>query len=176
LIKLFLFTYYLNQGCGFVDFENPDEAEEARKALDNYKLPDSGRIISVKYADCKSRRMRKKLEETNESTQTIQSAVQTQQQITQDEINNNLEQLNRKASTSSLSSAASTSSNTISSSTASSPVPQNICLFSPTPDSYYQTISSFSSSFINDKADQYEWPDVWSKLLRTTDWKEYKYF
>jgi len=170
-------------GCGFVDFENPDEAEEARKALDNYKLPDSGRIISVKYADCKSRRMRKKLEETNDTnpTATNQPVVQhqqqqQQQQITQDEINNNLEQLNRKASTSSLSSSASTSSNTLSSSAASSPAPQNACLFSPTPDSFYQTISSYSSSFINDKTDQYEWPDVWSKLLKTTEWKEYTYF
>ena len=143
-------------------------------------MPDSGRIISVKYADCKSRRMRKKLEETNDTnpTATNQPVVQQQQQqqITQDEINNNLEQLNRKASTSSLSSSASTSSNTLSSSAASSPAPQNACLFSPTPDSFYQTISSYSSSFINDKTDQYEWPDVWSKLLKTTEWKEYTYF
>jgi hypothetical protein len=123
--------------------------------------------------------MRKKLEETNETTPSIiQSIVQTPQ-ITHDEINNNLEQLNRKASTSSLSSAASTSSNTISSSTASSPAPQNICLFSPSPDTFYQNFSSLmhSSSLINtDKTDQYEWPDVWSKLLRTTEWKEYTYF
>lgn len=49
-------------GCGFVDFENPDEAEKARCALDGYMLG-SGRRISVTYADCKSRRLRKKLEE-----------------------------------------------------------------------------------------------------------------
>jgi RNA recognition motif-containing protein len=49
-------------GCGFVDFENPEEAELARVALNGKTLP-SGRVISVTYADCKSRRMRKKLEE-----------------------------------------------------------------------------------------------------------------
>jgi RNA recognition motif-containing protein len=52
-------------GCGFVDFENPEEAEMARIGL-NGKTLQSGRIISVTYADCKSRRMRKKLEENAE--------------------------------------------------------------------------------------------------------------
>lgn len=52
-------------GCGFVDFENPEEAEMARVAL-NGKTLQSGRVISVTYADCKSRRMRKKLEENAE--------------------------------------------------------------------------------------------------------------
>ncbi len=55
-------------GCGFVDFEEPEEAEKARLALNGYILKDSGRIISVTYADCKSRRMRKKLEENNTDT------------------------------------------------------------------------------------------------------------
>ncbi len=50
-------------GCGFVDFEEPEEAEKARIALNGFILKDSGRVISVTYADCKSRRMRKKLEE-----------------------------------------------------------------------------------------------------------------
>lgn len=49
-------------GCGFVDFENPEEAEMARVSLNGHILP-AGRVISVTYADCKSRRMRKKLEE-----------------------------------------------------------------------------------------------------------------
>jgi RNA recognition motif-containing protein len=48
-------------GCGFVDFEYPDEAEKARASLDGFPLS-SGRVLSVTYADCKSRRLRKKLE------------------------------------------------------------------------------------------------------------------
>ena len=55
-------------GCGFVDFENPEEAERARLALDNHPLA-CGRVISVTYADCKSRRMRKKLEESETKQQ-----------------------------------------------------------------------------------------------------------
>ena len=51
-------------GCGFVDFEEPEEAEAARLALDGHVLTNSGRVISVTYADCKSRRMRKRLEES----------------------------------------------------------------------------------------------------------------
>jgi RNA recognition motif-containing protein len=51
-------------GCGFVDFEFPEEAEKARSQLDGYRLP-NGRVISVTYADCKSRRLRKKLEQEN---------------------------------------------------------------------------------------------------------------
>lgn len=50
-------------GCGFVDFEEPEEAEKARIHLNGYVLKNSGRVISVTYADCKSRRMRKRLEE-----------------------------------------------------------------------------------------------------------------
>lgn len=50
-------------GCGFVDFEEPEEAEKARISLNGHVLKNNGRIISVTYADCKSRRMRKKLEE-----------------------------------------------------------------------------------------------------------------
>lgn len=51
-------------GCGFVDFEEPEEAEKARLGLDGHVLKNSGRVISVTYADCKSRRMRKRLEES----------------------------------------------------------------------------------------------------------------
>ena len=53
-------------GCGFVDFEFPDDAERACRAVNGEKLA-NGRIVSVKFADCKSRKMRKKLEsEANE--------------------------------------------------------------------------------------------------------------
>lgn len=46
-------------GCGFVDFEEPEDAEKARLALDGYVLKDfDNRVITVKYADCKSRRQR----------------------------------------------------------------------------------------------------------------------
>lgn len=60
-------------GCGFVDFEEPEEAEKARINLNGHVLKNSGRVISVTYADCKSRRMRKKLEEEklNESSNFI---------------------------------------------------------------------------------------------------------
>lgn len=51
-------------GCGFVDFEEPEEAEKARLGLNGHVLKNSGRVISVTYADCKSRRMRKRLEES----------------------------------------------------------------------------------------------------------------
>lgn len=54
-------------GCGFVDFENPEEAEEARLGLNGYVIS-TGRSISVAYADCKSRRLRKKLEETHDDS------------------------------------------------------------------------------------------------------------
>jgi RNA recognition motif-containing protein len=46
-------------GCGFVDFEEPEDAEHARLALDGYVLREfDNRVITVKYADCKSRRQR----------------------------------------------------------------------------------------------------------------------
>lgn len=51
-------------GCGFVDFENPEEAERARQALNNYTLSSEfgSRVISVTYADCKNSRIRMKLD------------------------------------------------------------------------------------------------------------------
>ena len=58
-------------GCGFVDFENPDEAENARLSLNGFVLPENGRTISVDYADCKSRRMRRK----NESSATDETST-----------------------------------------------------------------------------------------------------
>ena len=52
-------------GCGFVDFELPEDAERARLKLDGSVIVDpvfrTNRTISVRYADCKSRRMKKKL-------------------------------------------------------------------------------------------------------------------
>jgi RNA recognition motif-containing protein len=52
-------------GCGFVDFELPEDAEHARIKLDGSVIVDpvfrTNRTISVRYADCKSRRMKKKL-------------------------------------------------------------------------------------------------------------------
>lgn len=193
-------------GCGFVDFENPDEAEEARKALDNYKLPDSGRVISVKYADCKSRRMRKKLEEnnTNESSMIKNRQSNNYQERTRSSytlttttsapltllpsIETNLSlanpdesssssssiiidhQKNRKASTSSISSTTFSSSNS-STKSSSSPPPFLVSPSSPNNDQHMDIMM-----LDHDLLYQFEWPDVWSKLLQSNDWNEYKLF
>lgn len=70
-------------GCGFVDFEEPEEAEKARIALNGYALKNSGRVISVTYADCKSRRMRKRLEE-NLSDSIFQNITDLTQSVSSD--------------------------------------------------------------------------------------------
>jgi len=76
-------------GCGFDDFELPEDADKARQALDGFVL-DNGRVISVKFADCKSRRARKKLEETdNNNTNNTSNSQQEQQQQTNNKNNNN---------------------------------------------------------------------------------------
>lgn len=74
-------------GCGFVDFENPEEAENARVSLNGHILH-SGRVISVTYADCKSRRMRKKLEENSTSTDSSNTSANTTNTSTPNNLNN----------------------------------------------------------------------------------------
>jgi RNA recognition motif-containing protein len=148
-------------GCGFVDFENPEEAEAARLALDNFALPEcAGRVISVTYADCKSRRMRKKLEETSsaeilkpqsqpsrpkfffESQLQSQSLIMSQQQQQQQRM--------RQASVSS------------ESSNDSLPVVSSLA-----------TSSLASTSMVLREFDD---EDLWNKILGTNQWSQYKLF
>lgn len=132
-------------GCGFVDFENPDEAERARQALDGWILS-SGRKISVTYADCKSRRLRKKLEESvtvPKSSDIIENLEITEEfSLSNDDFvisGNSLDLRNRKGSLSS-------------------------------------NFSSESSLVATSLAVSDLWSDLWSKLLNTSNWNEYKLF
>jgi len=46
-------------GCGFVDFEEPEDAQKALMALDGFILREfENRVLTVKYADCKTRRQK----------------------------------------------------------------------------------------------------------------------
>jgi polyadenylate-binding protein len=148
-------------GCGFVDFENPEEAEKARVALDGYTLT-SGRKLSVTYADCKSRRLRKKLEESaavnqlkeEVSIQVKETSVKFEPKEEEAEVeaekNQEFSHLleydyeeeirNRKLSLSSDSCA-----------------------------------SNYSSSMMNDVISD-AWSTRWSNLLNTSNWSEYKLF
>lgn len=54
-------------GCGFVDFEYPEDAEHARQKLDGHILKAFGnRVITVRFANCKSRRQRRKEEQLSQ--------------------------------------------------------------------------------------------------------------
>lgn len=135
-------------GCGFVDFENPDEAEKARKALDGFLLS-SGRRISVTYADCKSRRLRKKLEEGGSSSNGLSNSGST----------SSSENFDKEMQDE-----------------PSSPV-----FFEAVSESERERKISFSSesshnsfspsTFVNDV-----WSDTWTRLLKTSDWNEYRLF
>lgn len=230
-------------GCGFVDFEYPEEAENARLALNGHQLS-SGRVLSVTYADCKSRRLRKKLEQgdmtnTNESSATgkpqiilIFEYLSLLISIDKDTSNNQyddeeqdaeyeeLEETNAHTSSvdgdenskavSSNSSGHSTASvspsvspaltNTFLPSTqlvsfdkvnkllydrdsynqeSSNPRSRNMSIGST--DSFLSSSSSMSSCTLhNEKLDQSSttlyWPNLWSKVLNTSDWNEYKLF
>lgn len=142
-------------GCGFVDFENPDEAEKARQALDGFVLS-TGRKISVTYADCKSRRLRKKLEEigghghgmllTSGSTSSNESfderAEESASPVFIDlSVDSNDHDLDRS---------------------------RKISLSS---ESSHYSLASSSSSFAADV-----WSNTWSRLLNTSDWNEYRLF
>ena len=118
-------------GCGFVDFENPHEAERARQELDGFLL-ESGRRISVTYADCKSRRLRQKNEQQSNFSQVIPSDV-----------------LMRRSESSRQD-------------------------FKDRRDSMSSLISESTVSSVNANADLTH--DLWSKILNTSNWNEYKLF
>lgn len=118
-------------GCGFVDFENPNEAEKARQELDGYLL-ETGRRISVTYADCKSRRLRQKIDEKTNLSQIISSEVvlrrcESSRQDTKD----------RR-------------------------------------DSMCSHLSESTVSSVNANIDLTH--ELWSKVLNTSNWSEYKLF
>lgn len=63
-------------GCGFVDFEYPDDAERAITSLNGFVLNNfGGRSIVVQMATCKSRRQRKKNQEQQDLNQTDNSGI-----------------------------------------------------------------------------------------------------
>ncbi|CAF1050748.1 unnamed protein product [Brachionus calyciflorus] len=117
-------------GCGFVDFEKPEEAENARLALDGYVI-NSGKKISVTYADCKSRRLRQKNEEV----------VLRNLESSRDDVKDR-----RDSMCSVLSDSTIGSNNAI----------------------------NITNNTNNSQADIYY--DLWSKVLNTSNWNEYKLF
>jgi len=152
-------------GCGFVDFELPEDADKARQALDNFVL-DNGRMISVKFADCKSRRARKKLEETDNSNYTPHS--QLHQNIKQPKLNNlNQDECDESEHHSAF------ENESINEHTDYTFITANHVQ----PIERKNSMSSVSSSCMDTThLDEFEWPDIWSKLLQSSDWKEYKLF
>jgi RNA recognition motif-containing protein len=63
-------------GCGFVDFEYPDDAQKAIDGLNGYVLTNFGaRSIVVQMATCKSRRQRKKNQEQQDFNQIDNSGI-----------------------------------------------------------------------------------------------------
>lgn len=74
-------------GCGFVDFEDPDEASRAILKLNGCRLQDFGnRIITVEMATCKSRRQRKKLEQQQQQQQQHQETQESEELIDQNNL------------------------------------------------------------------------------------------
>ncbi|RNA12505.1 polyadenylate-binding 2-like [Brachionus plicatilis] len=118
-------------GCGFVDFENPNEAEKARQELDGFMLR-SGRRISVTYADCKSRRLRQKNDEKTTPNSVIPKEVILRRS-----------EFSRED-------------------------------FKDRRDSMCSLISDSTVSSVNANADLTN--ELWSKLLNTPNWNEYKLF
>lgn len=154
-------------GCGFVDFELPEDADKARQALDGFVL-DNGRVISVKFADCKSRRARKKLEETDNDNYNQHQQQQQQQKEQQTNNSSAYESESDQHNTSENDMINEHTDYTFISSSANQI--QSI--------ERKNSMSSVSSSCMDTThcMDEFEWPDIWSKLLQSSDWKEYKLF
>lgn len=149
-------------GCGFVDFENPEDAEKARINLDGFVL-DTGRRLSVTYADCKSRRLRKKLSENNHNGNVNISISNS--------INNRYINQNSSDETiytrdiSNAFESSSTSSYSVTECDIEDEIRnRKISLSSDSSTSNY-------TSNLNDIM-----AETWSKLLNTSSWNEYKLF
>ena len=121
---------------------------------DGYILK-SGKILSVSYADCKSRRMRKKLEETNESSRLTSIESDKNDVLINDRININLNDdvfINNQ----------------------------------DLDDDSKHRRDSFCSEYSSDSTSTNQsviecgggdlWFDLWSKILKTNNWNEYKLF
>jgi RNA recognition motif-containing protein len=166
-------------GCGFVDFENPDEAEKAREALDGYMLS-SGRKISVTYADCKSRRLRKKLEENNNGTTTMNQSYTSSQSefIMNSGSNSSSESLPNDVEEKS--SAAGDDESPVFTESTNDDLEDfrnrkiSLSSDSSSTSSNYSLASSFGvTNAIINGADSWS---TWTKLLNTSNWNEYRLF
>ena len=166
-------------GCGFVDFEYPEEAEKARQALDNFQLY-PGKCISVTYADCKSRRLRKKLEQTED----VEDEILDVEEESSDEPSMLMLVNSSESSTASASPSVSPVSTP-----ALSYANEDLTDFNGKYEdgrnrnysvgSELSTVSeagSTSSCSANMAAESVGWPNMWSKLLNTCEWHEYKLF
>ena len=147
-------------GCGFVDFENPDEAEAARVALDGYALQESGRVISVTYADCKSRRMRKKLEESESDNKQVLLQKETEQPSVSEPMNQMSPSMYDNVS----SSKAEFEESSVSLDNVNEEFENRVRKMS---------ISSESSDSMSTSS---VYNDLWSRILGTTVWSPYKLF
>ena len=174
-------------GCGFVDFEYPQEAEKARQNLDGFQLS-SGRVLSVTYADCKSRRLRKKFEQDEISDETEQEQQQQCDMMLIETIQIEDENFNSMTSTASVSPSVSPVSPSFHFDTSeyqynsfSDNRMRNVSIGSElSTDSFFSSSSSSVVELASQASQQNSpsptWPNLWSKLLNTSEWNEYRLF
>jgi RNA recognition motif-containing protein len=158
-------------GCGFVDFEFPEEAENARNELDGFVIPESNRKISVTYADCKSRRLRKKLEMESEKYNSASPSPSIIQSIDE-----NVDDTNTEYSFDSNSEFDKPIENHQNARLAQ--VSNKVLKIAQINDSENddRTRSESTSSIASFDISLYDWSDIWNKKLQTSNWNEYNLF